>query len=177
MSLMRRELPSAAVRMRGRRHHVGNKLLTTVSLALLGLLVSYQLFASAAFWARVKLDDLRYGYPRSYQIDGYIGYGESNGLPTHFVALNLHRQVIVLVIPGDAPAHVTTLKGPYLYGTDEEYAPVTLRLVDVTGDGYPDLVLNVDHQQLVWVDQPHRASFRLMSPRERAAARMFGARP
>lgn len=170
MSLMRRELPSGAVRMRARRQHTGSRWLTTASLALLGLLVSYQLFSSAAFWARIKFDDLRYGYPRSYQIDGFVGYGESNGLPTHIVALNLHRQVLVLVIPGDDPAHVTTLKGPYLYGADEEYSPVTLRLVDVTGDGYPDIVLNVDNQTVVWVDQPHRARFRPLLPQEQAAA-------
>lgn len=178
MSLMRRELPSGAVRMRARRQRLGTRLLTSAALAALAVLVLYQLISSVAFWAQVKFDDLRYGYPRSYQVDGYIGYGESNGLPTHFMALNLHRQVVVLVVPGDNPTHVTTLKGPYLYGSDQEYAPVTLRLVDVTADGYPDLVLSVNHQRMVWVDQPHHSAFRPLLPQERAtAARILGPQP
>lgn len=55
---------------------------------------------------------------------------------------------------------------------------MTLRLVDVTGDGYPDVVLNVDHQQVVWVDQPRQGLFRPLTPQERlAAAQVLGTAP
>ncbi len=174
MAVMRRELPSGTVRMDvdpyRRRDPLWGHPLLSAALAAVAVLVAYQLLSGTLFWARVKIDDLRYGYPRSYQTDGYVGFGESNGLPTHFVALNLHRQVVVLITPGDDPTHVTALKGPYLFGTNEEYAPVTLRLVDVNGDGYPDLAVSVDHQQVVWVDQPRQGVFRPLQPQEKAAA-------
>jgi len=178
MAVMRRELPSGTVRMREHRPSMWNHPLLTALLGAIAVLIAYQLLAGAMFWARVKVDDLRYGYPRSYQLDGFVGFGESNGTPTHFVALNLHRQIVVLVTSGDDPSHTITLKGPYLFGSDEEYSPVTLRLVDVNGDGYPDVVLGVDHQQVVWIDQPRQGSFRPISPQERmAATQVLGGAP
>lgn len=181
MAIMRRELPSGVVPMRNpepERHHGGfwSHTLVSAAIAAVAVVVAYQVLAGALFWARVKVDDFRYGYPRSYQIDGYVGYDESNGQPTHFIALNLHRQVMVMIVAGDDPTHVTTLKGPYLYGADQEYTPVTLRLIGVNSDGYPDLVLNVAQQQVVWVDQPRQARFRPLLPAEHAAAmRALGA--
>src|SRR5437763_5617002 len=175
MALMRRELPSGTIRMKPRRRGVRAHPLSSATLATLAVLVAYQLFSSGVFWAQVRLDDLRYGYPRSYQVDGYVGFGEANGLPTHFIALNLHRQVMIYAIAGSDPTHVLAIKGPYLFGDHAEYAPVRLRLVDVTGDGYPDLVLDVDHQHVVYVDEPRLGTFRPLIPQERAAtARVLG---
>lgn len=179
MAMMRREAPSGLVRLGPRRR--GGILahpLASAALAAVAVLVAYQVVSGAVSWAQLRLDDLRYGYPRSSQLEGYVGFGESNGLPTHFIALNLHRQIVVLYIAGDDPSHVSTIKGPVLFGENAEYLPVTLRLVDVNGDGYPDLVLSVGQQQLVYLDQPRLASFRPLLPRERAAvARVLGAAP
>ena len=182
MAMIRREMPSGLVRMDGtmaprRRGMLAHPLLTA-AFAAAAIVIAYQLLSGLLFWTQLRLDDLRYGYPRSSQMEGYVGFGESNGQPTHFMALNLHRQVVVLYIAGDNPTHVSTIKGPLLYGANEEYAPVTMRLVDVTGDGYPDLVLSVDRQQIVYVDQPRLASFRPLLPAERAAAaRVLGVSP
>ena len=170
MALMRRELPSGTIRMKPRRRGLRSHPMSSAILATLAVLVAYQLLSSAVFWVQLRLDDLRYGYPRSSQLDGYVGFGEANGLPTHFIALNLHRQVMIYAIAGRDPTHVLTIKGPYLFGTTEQYAPVRLRLIDVTGDGYPDLVLDVDHQHVVYVDEPQLGTFRPLLPQERAAA-------
>lgn len=170
MAIMRRELPSGTVRMRPRREGFWAHPISSAVLAALAVLVAYQLMTGLVFWAQLRIDDLRYGFPRSYQTDGYVGFGETNGQPTHFIALNLRRQVMIYAIPGDDPTHVLTIKGPFLFGANEEYAPVTLRLIDVNGDGYPDLVLNVDRQQIVYVDQPAQHDFRQLLPGERAAA-------
>ena len=170
MALMRRELPSGIIRMKPRRRGVRAHPLSSAILATLAVWVAYQLLCSAVFWAQLRLDDLRYGYPRSCQVDGYVGFGDANGLPTHFIALNLHRQVMIYAIAGSDPTHVLTIKGPYLFGNNQEYAPVRLRLIDVTGDGYPDLVLDVDHQHVVYIDEPRLGTFRLLLPQERAAA-------
>ena len=77
---------------------------------------------------------------------------------------------MIYAIAGRDPTHVLTIKGPYLFGTNEQYAPVRLRLIDVTGDGYPDLILDVDRQHVVYVDEPRRGTFRPLPPQERAAA-------
>src|SRR5919202_5049459 len=160
MALMRRELPSGTIRMKPRRRGLRSHPMSSALLATLAVLVAYQLLSSAVFWAQLRLDDLRFGYPRSCQLDGYVGFGEANGLPTHLIALNLHRQVMIYAIAGRDTTHVLTIKGPYLFGTNEQYAPVRLRLIDVTGDGYPDLVLDVDHQRVVYVDEPRLGTFR-----------------
>ena len=170
MALMRRELPSGTIRMKPRRPRLRTYPMSSAILATLAVLVAYQLLSSTVFWVQLRLDDLRYGYPRSCQLDGYVGFGEANGLPTHFIAVNLHRQVMIYAIAGSNPTHVLTIKGPYLFGTNEQYAPVRLRLIDVTGDGYPDLVLDVDHQHAVYVDEPRLGTFRALLPQERAAA-------
>lgn len=178
MAVMQREVPNGTVRMRPRRTSSWSHPLVSAALCAIAVVVAFQVFSGFTFWAQVKIDDLRYGFPRSYQTDGYVGFGESNGLPTHFIALNLHRQVVIMAEAGDDPTHVLTIKGPYLYGANEEYTPVTLRLIDVTGDGYPDLVLNVDHQQIVYVDEPRRGAFRPLLPQERGeAARVLGVAP
>ncbi len=193
MAVMRRESPSGIVRMYPEQRRPARRYpdrddgrdyerdswwsrpLTTAILAALAVLVAYQLLSGVATWAHVRLDDLRYGYPRSYQIDGFVGFGESNGLPTHVVALNLHRQVEILVIAGDDPSHISVIKGPQLFGSADDLAPVTLRLVDVNDDGYPDLALTVDNQQMVWIDEPHAGRFRPLLPQERfAASRVLG---
>ena len=170
MALMRRELPSGTIRMKPRRRGLRTHPMSSAILATLAVLVAYQLLSSAVFWVQLRLDDLRYGYPRSCQLDGYVGFGEVNGLPTHFIALNLHRQVMIYAIAGSDPTHVLTIKGPYLFGTNAQYVPVRLRLIDVTGDRYPDLVLDVDHQHVVYVDEPRLGTFRPLLAQERAAA-------
>lgn len=188
---MRRETPSGLIRVRddagalGRRPRpvelvnvaqphsraaFWTRPASTAILLVLAIVVGYQLLSGVVNWSHIKLDDLRYGYPRSFQTDGFVGFGESNGLPTHFVALNLHKQIEIYIIPGDDPTHVRVIKGPSLFGAADDYAPVALRLVDVNQDGYPDLVVSVDNQQAVFIDEPNLGTFRALKPVERQQA-------
>src|ERR687885_763696 len=169
MALMRRELPSGTIRMKPRRPGLRTHPMSSALLATLAVLVAYQLLSSAVFWVQLRLDDLRYGYPRSCQLDGYVGFGGTKCPPTPFITPNLPRQVMIYAIAGSDPTHVLTIKGPYLFGTNEQYAPVRLRLIDVTGDGYPDLIVDVDHQHVVYVDEPRLGTFRPLLSQERAA--------
>jgi hypothetical protein len=140
---------------------------------LLLLVLGYLLLTPILAWGQRRLDDMRYGFPRTTQIDGFVGHNESSGAPTHLIAINLHRQISVLAIPGGDTAKVQALEGPYLVGADGEYVVPRLSLEDVTGDGNVDLLLQVREEVVVYVND--NGSFRLITPAERAQLAQAGA--
>lgn len=160
MAIMQRDLrhPAVMSRRQPRRHERAGAVLT-LTLVGLALWLAYSVIGFTVAWAQVKYDDIRYGYPRTFQMDGYIGYRESSGLPTHFVAINAHRQVLILIVPGTDPSHVTVIKGPYLFGPDQDFSPVTLQLRDSNHDGFPDLVLHVAGQTVTYLNDSRRHTF------------------
>jgi hypothetical protein len=115
----------------------------------------------------VLVDDLRYGRPRTTQIDAFVGHEETAGLPTHLMAINLNRQVMVIELPGGEAAKARTLSGPYLFGANEELTPLHLHLQDLDGDGKLDLLLDIRQEQLVYLNRD--GAFRLPTPEEQAA--------
>ncbi|WP_026370389.1 hypothetical protein [Kallotenue papyrolyticum] len=118
-------------------------------------------------WAQIKLDDLRYGRPRTMQLAGFVGHNEAAGVPTQFVAMNLNRRVVVFEIPGGDPSQTRTLSGPYLFGANEHLTPVRLALADVNADQQPDLIVTVKNEQIIYINE--NGAFRLITPAERAA--------
>jgi hypothetical protein len=148
--------------MRGALPSWGMAALTYLLLLLLG----YLLLTPVLAWGQRRLDDVRYGYPRTTQIDGFVGHNEAGGEPSHLIAINLRRQISVLEIPGGDTSKVQVLPGPYLVGADGEYTVPRLSLEDLTGDGNVDLLLHVRDEVVVYVND--NGSFRLMTPAERA---------
>jgi hypothetical protein len=71
--------------------------LLAYALALLALLVLVQ---NALQWSQRRLDDLRYGFPKTTSLDAFVGHGEAQGLSTHLRAVNLHGQIVVVEFPG-----------------------------------------------------------------------------
>jgi hypothetical protein len=122
---------------------------------------------TAADWARVQLDDLRYGRPRTTHLTAFVGHNDGDGLPTQLIAVNLNRRITVIELPGSDPARIRTLAGPYLVGKDEDLTVATMRLLDVNGDSHPDLLLRVKSEELVYVND--QGEFRLMTRAERPA--------
>jgi hypothetical protein len=110
-------------------------------LALLGLSMLITLLllwtiGSILTWGNRQLDTLRYGSPRTTQVDSMVGHG---GQPSHFTAWNLQGQIYVLEIPASNPSASHLLVGPHLIGAD--LAPVHLSFV---GDPHhPDLLVEV----------------------------------
>ena len=140
---------------------------------LLLLVIGYALLTPVFGWGQRRLDDLRYGYPRSTQVEGFVGHAEQGGAPTHLIALNLHGQVSVLEIPGGDTTQVRPLTGPYLVGADGRYVVPHLSLRDLTGDGQVELLLQVRDEVVVYVNDA--GAFRLMAPEERAQLEAAGA--
>lgn len=132
---------------------------------ILALLAVYAVIGGLAAWGRVKLDDLRYGSPRTFHLDALVGHNDGTGTPTHLVAMNLNRQVIIMELPGGDASKVRTLTGPYLFGANEDKTPVLLRLEDLNRDGAQDLVVSIKNEEIVYVNR--EGQFQLMTPEER----------
>ena len=117
--------------------------LVFVGLGLFMMIIGWLSFSALSSWWSVTQDDWQYGRPRTYQTDAVVGHGDSASHPSHFIALNLNGQVLVLEIPGGNAAKVQVYIGPRLFGAGEDLAPVTLSFEDCNGDGKPDLNLHI----------------------------------
>jgi hypothetical protein len=135
--------------------------------ALLALIALALMANSLITWGHVKLDDVRYGRPRTTSLSGFVGHNEVGGVPTQLVAMNLNRRVVVFEIPGGDPAQTRTLTGPYLFGATEDLTPVRLRLALVNNDKEADLIVSVKNEEIIYINE--NGSFRLITPEERAA--------
>jgi hypothetical protein len=138
---------------------------------LLAALTIYALVSLVMGKLHIVVDDLRYGRPRTTQLDGFVGHEEA-GRPTHLMAINLSRQIIVVELPGGDPAKARSITGPYLFGADEDLTPVLLSLRDMDGDGAADLLLDVRREQIVYLNKD--GTFRLPTMEEDAQLKRGG---
>jgi hypothetical protein len=139
--------------------------LAYVVTALLALLAVYAIMGNVVGWAQSRVDDLRYGSTRTYQVDEVVGHDDGAGTPTHFIAMNLNRQVVVIEIPGGDASKIRTLTGPYLFGAGEDKTPVLLRFDDLNRDGSKDLIVNVKNEEIVYLNK--EGQFQPITPEER----------
>ncbi len=101
-------------------------------------------------WMGTTMDDLHYGRPRTYQIDAVVGQNDSNAHPSHFLALNLRGQIEVIEFPAGDATQAKIYLGPHLYGSNADLVPVTLRFIDSHHDHYPDMVILVQGEQMIF---------------------------
>jgi hypothetical protein len=153
-----------------RRPHVNFRFRNIGSVAYiitgaLALVAIYLLLSSVVGWGQVMLDDMRYGRPRTFHLTANIGRPEEANAPTHMIAMNLDRQVVVLEIPGGDSSRTRALPGPYLFGAGEDLTPVTMRLEDVNSDQLADLIVQVKNEEMVYINRD--GSFQLITAEER----------
>ncbi len=120
-----------------------------------GMIVTVSLLAvviAVSNWVSTTLDDLHYGRPRTFQIDAYVGHNEAPGMPSHFIALNLHGRLEVIELPGGDPMHARIYLGPQLYGPNADLVPVTLSFKDVHGDHRPEMILHFQGTQVIFLN-------------------------
>lgn len=138
--------------------------LLTIALCLLTLaLVSNSLIA----WGQIKLDDIRYGQPRTTHLSAFVGHNDGEGLATQFIAVNLNRRVTIFEIPGGDVSKTRTLTGPYLFGANEDLTPIGLHLEYINDDKKVDLVVSVKNEEIIYINE--QGNFRLITPEEREA--------
>jgi len=131
---------------------------------LLAALAVYAAISLLVSYVHIGIDDLYYGRPRTIQLDSFVGHDEPAGHPTHVIAMNLNRQVIVVELPGGDAGKTRTIVGPYLFGADADLTPVLPSLRDVDGDGRPDLLLDIRREQIIYLNKD--GAFRLPTPDE-----------
>jgi hypothetical protein len=132
---------------------------------LLALLAIYAIMGNVVTWGIDRLNDVRYGPTRTFHMDAVVGHEDGNGTPTHFVAMNLNRQVVIIEIPGGDPNKTRTLTGPYLFGAGEDQTPVLLRLDDLNRDGSKDLIVSIKNEEIVYLNRDGK--FQPITPEER----------
>jgi len=133
---------------------------------LLAAVVVYVVVGMVFDKGRVLYDDLRYGRPRTDQLTAFVGHNEVDGIPTHLMAMNLNRQVVIVEMPGSNPSETRTITGPYLFGANEDLTPVKLSLEDVDNDKVLDLLVDVRQEHIVYLN--HDGIFRLPTPAEQS---------
>ena len=132
---------------------------------ILALLAVYVLLSSLVGAGRIFVDDMRYGRPRTFHLTANIGRPQEANAPTHLIAMNLDRQVVIVEIPGGDSTQVRTLPGPYLFGAGEDLTAVTMRLADMNGDSTADLVVRVKDEEMVYINRDN--AFNLITAEER----------
>lgn len=130
-----------------------------LGVAMLIMIVGWMLVNMLSGWLTTTVDQLRYGYPRTYQVDAWVGQNEQTGTPSHFIALNLKGHIEVIEFPGGDASHARVFVGPQLYGPDADLIPVTLSFVDINHDHKPDMIVNFQNTHIVFIND--QGTFRL----------------
>jgi hypothetical protein len=126
------------------RHVTRNHWLLYLGIAMIILVIVWVLGSAVLAWGTQRYNDLRYGTPRTYQTDAVVGHNDSAAHPSHFIAMNLNRQAVVIEFMGGDPAKAITYLAPvFIAGSDGQLAPVTLEFRDVTGDGKLDMLIHI----------------------------------
>lgn len=123
-----------------------------LGLGMLAMLLLWTAFMGISNWAGTTINNIRYGYPRTYQVDAYVGHNETPGSPSHFIAINLHGRIEVVEMPGGDASHARIFTGPQLFGSNNDLVPVTLSFADVLGNHKLDMIINVQGTQIVYIN-------------------------
>lgn len=133
-----------------KRDRRGVHWLLYVGLGMLIALALWVLGLNALNWGTNEYNNVVYGNPRTYQTDAVVGHHDSPANPSHFIAINLHGQIIVVEFPGGNPSKAIDYAGPDLIASGEDLLPVTLTFSDLNGDGKLDMVIHVANQSFAF---------------------------
>lgn len=119
--------------------------LLPLGVGMVAMLVLWMLGSTVVNWGMQRYNDFRYGNPRTFQTDQIVGHnGDSAAHKSHFIAVNLNRQAIVVEFMGGDPAKSVSYVAPvYIAGPGGDQAPVTLDFKDMTGDGKLDMIIHI----------------------------------
>jgi len=123
-----------------------------VGLSLLVMIFGWIALGALGTWWQTTQDDWHYGRPRTFQVNQVVGHHDSSQNPSHFMAMNLDRHVVIIEIPGGDVSKSVVFSGPMLLGPGQDLAPVTLTFQDSNHDRKVDMVINVQGSQFVFLN-------------------------
>lgn len=142
-----------------------------LGMGMIAMLILWMLLSSVVGWFSTTLDDMRYGRPRTFQTDAWVGHNEQGGTPSHFIAINLNRHIEIIEMPGGDGSHARIYMGPQLYGANDDLVAVTLSFMDVNNDHKPDMIVNFAGSRMVFIND--QGGFRPLQPAERPQVEQF----
>jgi hypothetical protein len=117
-----------------------------------GMIAALALWVAASTllaWGTEKYNDIMYGNPRTYQTDYVVGHNhDSLEHPSHFVALNLRGQVIIVELPAGDPTKSIDYIGPALIAAGDEKIPITLSFSNVNNDNKVDMIVHIQDKEI-----------------------------
>lgn len=111
-----------------------------VGLAFFTMVTGWIAFTLLGNWWSAKQLDWKYGNPRTFQIDQFVGHGDSADHPNHFVALNVAGSIEVVEL------NMTNPKADHIYvitSVPDSTIPVTLNFADLNHNGKMDMVVTI----------------------------------
>jgi hypothetical protein len=108
--------------------------LVFVGLAMFIMIIGWVILTAIGSWWQTKMDDIRYGFPRTFQTDANVGH---NGRVSHFICLNLQGEVEVIETQRDHP-DASKIYRVVVLPQDQDHVPVTISFQDINGDGKLD---------------------------------------
>jgi hypothetical protein len=126
--------------------------LVFVGIAMFIMIIGWVAFNALGSWWQTTQDDWHYGRPRTFQTDAVVGHNDSSSNPSHFIAVNLNRHVLIVELPGGDATKARIYSGPILIGQGQDLAPITLSFQDVNGDGLLDMIVNVQDAHFVYIN-------------------------
>lgn len=118
--------------------------LVYIGVGMIAALALWVTASSLLAWGTQKYNDILYGNPRIFQTDAVVGHNHDSLVhPSHFIALNLHGQVIIVELPAGDPTKSIDYIGPALVAVGDEKIPITLSFADVNSDKKVDMVVHI----------------------------------
>lgn len=121
-----------------------------VGIGMVAALALWVSLSALLAWGTSTYNNMVYGYPRTFQTDAVVGHNDSKLHPSHFIAINLHGQVIVIELPGGNPAKSMDYIGPDLIATSDDLIPITLTFSDVNHNGKVDMIIHIQDREVIF---------------------------
>ncbi len=142
-----------------------------LGVGMIAMLLLWAILSSVFGWFATTMDDIRYGRPRTFQTDQWVGHNEQTGVASHFIAINLNRRIEIIELPGGDASHAKVYLGPQLYGANDDLAPITLTFADIKGNHKLDMIVNFQGTHIVFIND--QGGFRPLLPSEHHQAEQF----
>jgi hypothetical protein len=109
-------------------------------LALIAMVGGWWLLSTVASWWQGVQENIKYGSPRTFQADQFVGLGDTPAHPDHFIALNLHGVIEVIQLnPQDRTKDAVYV----LASVGNQDTPASLSFRDTTGSGRIDVIVTI----------------------------------